>query len=71
MLGWTGGPRLVPARIVWRTELGQQLPSERKARHVPVKQPNAVTWTAVGGARRVLLAAFGDDEMDDVFRDRR
>ena len=23
---------------------------------VPVKQPNAVTWTAVGGARRVLLA---------------
>jgi hypothetical protein len=32
MPGWTGAPQLVPARIVWRTELGQQLPGERKAR---------------------------------------
>jgi len=32
MPGWTGAPQIVPARIVWRTELGQQLPGERKAR---------------------------------------
>jgi len=38
---------LVPARIVWRIELGQQLPGERKDAAVPVKQPNAVTWTAM------------------------
>ena len=25
-------PQIVPARIVWRTELGQQLPGEREAR---------------------------------------
>jgi len=33
----------VPARIVWRTELGQQLPGEPKARRRAVKHPNAVT----------------------------
>jgi hypothetical protein len=32
MAGWTGAPQIVPARIVRRTELGQQLPGERKAR---------------------------------------
>ena len=32
MPGWTGAPQIVPARIVWRTELGQQLPGEREAR---------------------------------------
>ncbi len=43
MPGWTGAPPIVPARIVWRTELGQQLPGERKARRRARKQPNAVT----------------------------
>ncbi|HTZ23792.1 MAG TPA: SRPBCC domain-containing protein [Streptosporangiaceae bacterium] len=32
MPGWTGAPQVAPARIVWRTELGQQLPGERKVR---------------------------------------
>jgi len=29
---WTGAPQIVPARIVWRTELGQQLSGQRRAR---------------------------------------
>ena len=32
MPGWTAAPQIVPARNVWRIELGQQLPGERKAR---------------------------------------
>ena len=46
MPGWTGAPQIVPARIVWRTELGQQLPANGRHAAVPVKQPNVVTWTA-------------------------
>src|SRR4029077_3291149 len=30
--GWTEAPQIVPARIVWRTELGQQLPGKRETR---------------------------------------
>ena len=66
---------MVPARIVWRTKRGQQLPGERKARR---RAGEAVERGDLNGRGRCPasfsgalacshLTAFGDDEMGDVF----
>jgi hypothetical protein len=75
MPGWTGAPQIVPARIVWRTELGQQLSGEWRARRRAGEAAERgdldgrgrCPASSSGVLIRSQMAAFGDDEMDDVF----
>src|ERR1700730_8175085 len=48
--------RLCPRGLYGAPSWESNCPANGRHAAVPVTQPNALTWTAVGGARRVLLA---------------